>query len=138
MRTFITATAAVVLSGCMAHQPTKPVPLSKVVSNLRQELAQIRAECDQHNERCTSGNYLSEVSVTLGVTEGSENSFSVDIPVGPVGFGFGSAQTQGTTNTVNLKFNSPLFVSKDALIREVCTTPDGHLRESCVTEALKK
>jgi hypothetical protein len=138
MRTFMTATAAMVLSGCMAHQPTKPVALSKVVSNLRQELAQIRAECDEHKERCTSGNYLSEVSVTLAVTEGSESSFSVDIPVGPAGIGFGSTQAQGSTNTVNLKFNSPLFVSKDALIRELCATPDGHLRESCVAEALKK
>lgn len=138
MRTFLMAFSAVMLSGCMAHQPTKPVALSKVVSNLRQELAQIRAECDAHKERCSSGNYLSEVSVTLAVTEGSENSFSVDIPVGSVGVGFGSTQAQGSTNTVNLKFNSPLFVSKDALIRDLCMTPDNHIRESCISEALKK
>lgn len=134
MRSAIVPLLSVALLGGCCTQPTKEYSLSDAVSKLRGQLAKIREECRTDRTKCNSGQYLSDVSITLAVTSTSEQDIGVSLPVGGITISPTSKNTESVANTITLKFDSPLFASKDALITQVCAGKDGKITPECVEQ----
>jgi hypothetical protein len=111
------------LSGCCMQpvQSMRTEKLSDVISDLRGQLNEIKAQCKESTmgaTKCSSGQILSEVDVTLAVTKVNETDIGVSLPVGPLTLSGTNKDTGTAANTILLKFSSPLFAANNTILAD--------------------
>lgn len=108
-------------------QKGKPHNLDDAIAQLRTSLNNARQYCEKNGGECKSNLLVSSGEVTLALSQSSTGTIGVSIPVGTSTFSAGSSNTKGSVNTITLKFENPLFASKDSAAIRCVMDKDGLL-----------